>query len=249
MCFPFCFPGHSFDAAFGNAKVSQSTLTLLRKLLYARGDAQCFSDFEMVLQHVTSESERLELAKNLSRQTAVLVRLRIRPDTDIDKILGYWGRGTPAKDLRPLLESLTRLPDGGSISIVYMLPQFARQRLYTFPLPSKRGDPSMDCHWSTMNFFNETPDDRFASPSFTAPYVSANYYQIAKPTLYGDLIFLLDDRNEAIHSAVYIADDIIFTKNGNNFAQPWMLMRLKDLLARYTADRPPRVAIYRNKNW
>jgi hypothetical protein len=66
---------------------------------------------------------------------------------------------------------------------------------------------------------------------------------------YGDIILLLDEHGGAIHSGVYLAEDIIFTKNGNNFAQPWMLMHLKDLVAEYTADMAPRVVAYRNKNW
>ena len=107
----------------------------------------------------------------------------------------------------------------------------------------------MDCHWSTMNFFNETPDDRFSDTAFTSKYIGDHYYQIAQPSAYGDRIFLIDANGAAIHSGVFIADDIIFTKNGNNYAQPWMLMRLKDLLARYgTSDVAPRVVVYRNKD-
>ncbi len=72
---------------------------------------------------------------------------------------------------------------------------------------------------------------------------------MAKPTVYGDIIFLLDEHKNAIHSAVYVADDIVFTKNGDNYTQPWTLMRMNDLLATYAATDPPHVAVYRNKNW
>jgi hypothetical protein len=151
--------------------------------------------------------------------------------------------------MRPLLESLKRQPTGGAASILYFLPPFARQRLYSYPLPSQLGDPTMDCHWSTMNFFNEIPDNRFSDPAYTVAYLKTNYYQIAKPIAYGDRIFLLDKNGNAIHSAVYLADDVVFTKNGNNFAQPWMLMRLKNLIAEYTTDTPPGMAVYRDRNW
>ena len=248
MRYPFCYPGQSFDTVFGESRLGPALVAMVKKLLYPRGDAQCFSDYEMVLRRAPSEADRLNLLKTLSAQSAVLVRLRIRQSTDIDKVLGYWARGIQVKDVRPLLESVKRLPEGGSLSILYLLPQFARQRLYTFPLPSKQEDPSLDCHWSTMNFFNETPDDRFADPAYTSQYIAANFYPVAKPTLYGDVILLLNDHNQATHSAVYIADDIVFTKNGNNYAQPWMLMRLGDLAARYTTEGPPRVVVYRNKN-
>ena len=79
-------------------------------------------------------------------------------------------------------------------------------------------------------------------------YLATHFYQVARPTLYGDIVFLLDDRGEAVHSAVHIAADIVFTKNGNNYAQPWMLMHLKDLLSMYTTDNPPQVVVYRSKN-
>ena len=99
-----------------------------------------------------------------------------------------------------------------------------------------------------MNFFNTTPDNRFFDPKYTVDYLLSHYYKIGKPTAYGDLIFLLNKYGGAIHSAVYLADDIVFTKNGNNTAQPWMLMHLKDLLAEYTTDVPPQVVVYRDKN-
>ncbi|MDB6109421.1 MAG: hypothetical protein JWR69_1171 [Pedosphaera sp.] len=245
---PFFFPGQSFEGKFGNSKLDPEIVSTLRKLLYARGNDQCFSDYELLLRRVPTEPERLRLVKALSRQSAVLPRLRIRPDTDVDKVLGYWDRGLQVKNIRPLLESVKRLQHGGSVSLLYLLPPFVRERLYTFPSPSKPGDPAMDCHWSTMNFFNETPDDRFANPSYTAPYITTNYYQVAKPTLYGDIILLLDKNDNAIHSGVYLADDIIFTKNGNNYSQPWKLMRTKDLLGMYAGAAVPRMAVYRNKN-
>jgi hypothetical protein len=246
--FPFRFTEESFNLAFADARVDEATVARTRKLLYPRGDALCFSDYEWMLRQIPSEAERLRWIKVMSRQTAVLTRLRIRPETDIDKILGYWGRGIQVKDVRPLLESLKRRADGGNVSLLYLLPPFARQRLYTFPYDSLTGDPVMDCHWSTMNFFNDPPDDRFSNPAFTAEHIRNNLYGIAKPTLYGDIILFLDDRNQAVHSAVYLAEDIVFTKNGNNAAQPWMAMRLQDLIAKYEPDRPSRVAVYRSKS-
>lgn len=249
--FPFCFPGDSFAKRFDKSKLSPQTYSLLKAMLYPRGDAQCFSDLQVLLRRIPVEQERLDLVKALSHQSALLVGIHVWPDTDIDKLIGYWTwpSGVRLLNVRPLLESLKRRPNGGAASILYFLPPFARQRLYTYPLPAQLGDPAMDCHWTTMNFFNETPDNRFSDPKFTTDFLLKNYYQIAKPSAYGDRIFLLDKNGNAIHSAVYLADDIVFTKNGNNFAQPWMLMRLKDLIAEYTSDAPPGIAIYRDKSW
>jgi hypothetical protein len=249
MQYPFCFPGQSFENMVAGSKLDETALDTIRKLLYPRGEAQCFSDFEFVMRQLPDDNARIHLVQSLSRQNAVLAGLHIGPDTDIDKLVGYWGSAPNVriKDIRPLMESLQRNPGGGNISLIYLLPEFARERLYTFPLPNKPGDPRMDCHWSSMNFFNETPDNRFNDPKYMSAYLSNNFYQVAKPTAYGDIIFLLDDRNTALHSAVYIADDLVFTKNGDNYMQPWMLMHIKDMLATYSSEPPPKMVVYRNR--
>jgi hypothetical protein len=249
--FPYCFPENAFEARFDKGGISAATYSLLKQMLYPRGDAKCFSDLQTLLHQVPDENERLQVVKSLSHQSALLGGIHVWPDTDIDKLVGYWAwpQGVRLINMRPLLESLKRRPSGGSASILYFLPPFARQRLYSYPLPSQLGDPTMDCHWSTMNFFNETPDNRFSDPAYTVAYLKTNYYPIAKATAYGDRIFLLDTNGNAIHSAVFLADDVVFTKNGNNFAQPWMLMHLKDLLAEYTIDGPPGLAVYRDNKW
>lgn len=59
---------------------------------------------------------------------------------------------------------------------------------------------------------------------------------------------MLDGKDQAVHAAVYIADDIVFTKNGNNIRQPWILMRLKNLIAAYSVAGQPHILVYRNKN-
>ena len=251
MRFPFCYSGNTFAEAFATNHVSPVVTEMVRKLMYPRGELQCFSDYELVLQQISDKDEQMRLLRALSSESAVMAGVRLRPDTDTDKLLGYWAwpGGIRVKDVAPLIESLKHTADG-RIGLVYLLPQFARQRLYTFPMPSRPGDAAMDCHWSTMNFFNEVPDDHFTDPAYTVKYLESNYYQIAKPTKYGDIILFLDgNSNNAIHSAVYLADDIVFTKNGNNMAQPWMLMHLKDLTQKYESDGPGRVLIYRNRNW
>jgi hypothetical protein len=249
MQYPFCLPGDRTEASFENSNLSDAFVARLKKVLYVREGTTCLSDFEILMRSLPTETEKLWAVKALSRQRGVLVRVRIWPDTDIDKMLGYWDRGVQVKDARPLLESIKRLPDGGTMSLLYLLPRFARDRLYTFPTPPQASDPPIDCHWSTMNFFNDTPDNRFGQPSFTAEYLKTNCYSIAKPNLYGDIVLVLDEKGNGIHSALYLAEDIVFTKNGNNYAQPWMLMRLKDLLSGYAPHSKVKLAAYRRKGW
>lgn len=248
MCEPYHLPGN-FALMAAKTGVSEKAISLIGKLTYTRAGVNFFSDPEVVLAEVSGDEERLHLLQALTYQTAVLARLRLSASSDIEKIVGYWGSvpGVRAKDLTPLLESVARTPEGGTVSLLYLLPQFARERLYTFPLPTQAGEKGMDCHWTALNFLNTTPDDRLGDPEFASAHIKENFYQIGKPSMCGDVLFVLDSKGGVIHSAVYIADDIVFTKNGINYAQPWILMRTKDLLNAYTKTETPKVVYYRRK--
>ncbi len=249
MANPYHLPTEELPALLNANDVPAAALDLLKKLTYLQAGKRMFSDLEVVLHQIPSEKGRLQVLKMLTYQTAVLARLRLRPDSDVDKLLGYWGAmpGVRSKDLRPLLDSIRKTVDGGTISLLYLLPPFARERLYTFPLPSQAEDVKMDCHWTAMNFFSETPDPRFQDNAFASNYIKQNCYQIGKPSMIGDLVFLLNTKGEVIHSAVYIADDLVFTKNGINFAQPWILMRIPNMREAFTVTEEPQIAYYRRK--
>ncbi len=243
--YPYIFPGDDLQGIYTDGRLHPDDVALLKRLVYPNGTAQQLADYQFLLGKIPTVERRVALTRALSRQSAVLARLAVQPDTDIDKIASYWSNVPNVRftDIRPLMESIKQLPEGGSISLLYMLPKFARDRLYTFPLPAEAGEPVMDCHWTTFNFCNETPDNRFNDPNYAVQFIRKNYYQIAAPSLYGDIVLLMNDKQEVKHSAVYIAADIVFTKNGNNFRQPWMLMRIPDLLATYPST-PPMKAVY-----
>ena len=247
--YPYIFPGGSIESIYNDSRLDPDDLALFKQLIYVNGGAQQLGDYDFLLGKIPTLERRTAMAQSMSRQSAVLARLVIHPDTDIDKIASYWGRipGVRLTDIRPLMESLKQLPQGGNISLLYLLPKFARDRLYTFPLPPQPGEPTMDCHWTTFNFCNETPDNRFNDPAYAVEYIRKNYYQIAAPSLYGDIVLLMNDKQEVKHSAVYLADDLVFTKNGNNYRQPWMLMRVPDLLATYPSAPPMRTIYMRRK--
>jgi hypothetical protein len=247
--YPYIFPAETIEAIYTDARLNPDDVALLRKLVYPNGAAQQLADYQFLLNQIPTAERRVALTRSLSRQQAVLARLSVKPDTDIDKIAAYWGNvpNVHFTDVRPLLESLKQLPEGGTISLLYLLPKFARDRLYTFPLPNQPGEPVMDCHWTTFNFSNDTPDNRFNDPKFAVDYIQKNYYQIAAPSLYGDILLLMNEKNEIKHSATYLADDLVYTKNGNNYRQPWMLMRIADLLATYPSTPPMRAVYMRRK--
>jgi len=246
---PFQYQGSSAVEWLSQSGLDDAEIARFQQLVYPKGRLQCFSDLEVMLRTLPSDRKRLALLKAVSRQPAVFARVRVRPDTDVDKLLGYWTPGARAKDVRPLLESFTRTPDGGLVSLVYLLPPFARERLFTFPAASAgRDDTVMDCHWTAMNFFNEEPDHRFSEPGYMLRQVETNYYTLGQPTQCGDLLLIIRGGTNVLHSAIFLADDLFFTKNGNNVNQPWTVMRRRDLAASYVQDSASDLYFYRHKS-
>jgi hypothetical protein len=249
---PYYIHGNTPDALFeDHPGLSRKILPAMKKLCYRRNGFTYFSDPEVLISMLTSDQERKELLRTLTSQNVVFMRLRIKADSDIDKPLNYWALSMPGvlmKDLRPLFEAQERLPDGGSVSILYLLPPMARERLFTSPLPPTPGLERLpDCHWTALNFFNATPDPRMGDNAYASRHITENYYQVASPGIAGDLLLLLDDQNRVIHSSVYIAGDVVFTKNGINYAQPWVLMHERDLVGTFSAINPVKVAYFRRK--
>lgn len=234
---------------FDDSGLSAETIALTKRMLYHRANSAFFSDDEIILPMLSASTERIKYIKTLSRKSALIVQLRVRPNTDIENIARYWGRGRRSKDLRPLLQSLARRPDGGMIDIVHLLPPFARSMLYTYPLPSENPtDASHDCHWSSFNFLKSTPDERFANIEFVKQTLLNDYYPVPGEPKLGDLLVMVTPTGVVVHSCVYIADNIVFTKNGPGFSVPWMLAPLDDVVAFYSIGPRLEVRHYRAKN-
>jgi hypothetical protein len=219
---------------FADIGLSEETVSMARKLVYRRGEMEAFADVSAIVPTLHSDTERGQLFRALSSQAVLVVQLRIGPQSDLRKLVDYWGKGDRQREVGPLLESLSKVPGGDEINIAQLLPQFARSRIYTFPEPTgTTANGPLDCHWTSLNFWNATPDDRFTNPVHVREQLGREYHAVEKPTQLGDVIFLLDQKGQGIHSATYVADDIVFTKNGTSVAAPWVLMRLPNLLSYY----------------
>jgi len=120
--------------------------------------------------------------------------------------------------------------------------------LNTYPLASL--GPSavpQNCHWTSLNFFRDQPDDNLATVAGATKEIVENYYEIVAQPRLGDVLTFTEPSGGVIHSCVYIADDIVFTKNGVSMSTPWLLMSLADVSAYYTGSAEMQIRIYRPK--
>lgn len=75
-----------------------------------------------------------------------------------------------------------------------------------------------------------------------------DYHIVESEFQLGDVIGLLDAEGDLFHVAVYIADDLVFTKNGTSPVSPWTLMPLQRVKDYYrTQSDNPRL-IYHRRN-
>ena len=239
-----------FDDWFKHSGLSPNTIAMTKSLLYQRGNAWCLSDWPVLLRQIESPAEQHRLLKTVSRQSTLLGRIRVHRDTDVEKLVSYWGRGGRSKDIRALLESLTRVEDGATLDIVHLLPRFARARLYTYPFPAN--SPSTrtpNCFWTSMNFFsNQNPTDRFHDPETMLKVLEKDYFPVEESYLLGDVLLLSKPDGSLVHAAVFIADDVVLTKNGAHHTQPWMLAQMDDLAASYPSVTPLKMRAFRRKD-
>ncbi len=127
--------------------------------------------------------------------------------------------------------------------------------MFVYPLPDNPLNgpaPQRDCHWTSINFFQDTPDEQSGNPAFFMQKLKEDYIPAAGDPRYGDIALFTKPSGAVVHSAVYLAGDILYTKNGATFTYPWMLETLSDLLKQYSFQVEPDeklvVNYFRNKN-
>ena len=245
---PFHFSDKGFDLRLQKSGLPPSTIAMISRLTYRKFGELCFSDLEAA-EDLLAPSDFQTLLEALYAIPAYAVQLHVDAQTDVPGLVKYWGKGGREKQVAPLLTALSKVPGGEAVNIISLLPPFPRTRLYTFPEAwTTTSATNQDCFYSALNFFNETEDTNFLSPSYIQKTLDSDYVPINESPTFGDLMVLMNPEAAPVHVCVYIADNIVFTKNGISPGQPWVLMRLPDVLPTYFApDKPGRILCLRQK--
>ncbi len=245
--FPFRFPLGTLDEHLADCHLPGDKLEMLRGLTYTNAGALCLC-LDAPLQKRLATNEFQALIRALYSIPAVDLRLHIGGNADVDTLVRYWGHGGREKRIRPLLESLARVRGGGSVSVGQLFPAFARLRLDTFPDPESDAEADReDCVFTALNFFNEQADYSFEDATKAHDALHSGYAPIQGPPTFGDLVFLIDPAGVTAHVCVYIAADVVYTKNGANHLQPYVLMRIPEVLAFYPVEGSWNLVIFRKK--
>lgn len=246
----FRFHGSSTEEWLGGSLISAQTRQLVEPLIYRDGEFLLFADPEAIRSQVRDPEELRRLAKALLRQPTVLAKLTVRDERQVESLAEYWGRGGRRTDLRPLLESVAESAEP-TIDIVHLLPTFARNQLYRYPRLTAADfqKPVLaNCLWSSLNFFNARPDDRFLDINVALNTLQRDYFIVESGFQLGDVVAFVDKNGNLFHVASYLADGLVFTKNGTSTVAPWVITTTDELKGYYRwRSSNPRL-IYHRRN-
>jgi hypothetical protein len=245
---PVFIPGNDLAGWLRNTGVNEAQADRIRRFLYLRNGALVFSDVSALLHAARSDREARALFKLCTRTRTLVAKLHVGNRANLEELVGFWGGGNRSRVL-PILQSVQETDGLDEIDITHLLPPMPRKLLYSFPVVGMGSQGhAPDCHWTTLNFFNYNARDVYLDTRLATANVLENYSPVQGDWKFGDALLFLDQKTgSAVHSCVFIADQIVFTKNGSNLVTPWILMTLDEVRKFYDGPNPVQLVAYRKK--
>lgn len=240
---PYSFRPDHFEARLNSTDLSSATKDVIRQLAYRGRALVLFADSDVVLRQTEDPTERRRVIGLLTQFSSYQVRLILDSASDSEQLSRYWGSASH------LVSLLSGLSAGNTrVGIVELLSPFAKSKLNTYPERNERRPRvGPDCFWTAANYFHETPDDAFFNPEIVATYIQQQYESVSNPT-YGDIALFVDAGSRSpVHAAVFLADDLMFTKNGYHYWTPWTINTRAELLDWYGLHANVSVHYFRHK--
>jgi hypothetical protein len=227
----------SIDEWAQGTDIRPELVQLIKEMSYLQGDLLLFSDFPHLIGKARSESEAKMLHKHTSRVRSMVVRLDTKRMESARDIMPYWstGLGLRRKEIEYLIDEAIETPGVDTLDLAHLLPPLPRKLLFTYPDSSMALEGTLpDCHWTSLNFFNYEPQPIYLDEFFAASRLLENFDQIEPPYRFGDVMVFLNEDMNAYHSCIYLAADIVYTKNGRSLYAPFTLLPLDDVASTYT---------------
>lgn len=236
------------DQWLAQSRLRPELREVMMKMVYKRGDVLAFSDLSAVLGMVNSDEEAHDLFKTMTRTRSLVLRLRVKTNDDFKQVVKYWSGRNRNKDIEPIVLSAVETEGIERLDCIHLMPSLVRRYLYSYPPAELAIQGRMpDCHWTTLNFFNYKPRDYFLDTRLASMRVLEAYDKVDPPYAFGDVLMFMTPDGSALHSSVYIADDIVYTKNGENMAAPWLLMKINDVRRIYAFEKQTSIQGFRLK--
>lgn len=233
---------------FSGVGLSQETIDLTKRLSFQQGRTTVLADVGFIFSQIEDEAEQEAFLRAIELTEAVVLRLKLTPNSDVRSLAKYWSNPESEASVRAMLEASRPQIGHRWIDLAQLLPPMPRSRLYTFAQDVDVHLSLPDCRWTALNFFTEVPSDRLADEDTAFGYLNENYDLVLPPYRFGDVIVVFEKgTGEFIHACTYIAANIVFTKNGKSVLNPWIFQTDERLSRLYVKDRVIEMRVMRRK--
>jgi hypothetical protein len=245
---PVVIPDGNLDAWLRGTDMPKNIADLIGKLAYKDGDSLLFSDFRVILKYADSDAEARHWVGILTRIRAVVAYLNLGDQDDMAGLRRYWSANSHRMDVVPMLDAAAGMEGGSRLDITHLFPPLPRRLVYSYTSPDiERTGQTPNCHWTSLNFFNYTRQNILLDLKLATSRVLEDYDRVQPPYQFGDVFFFLNKDGNAYHSCVYIADNLVFSKNGENEMMPWILARLDDIKQLYGREPGYTIMVFRRR--
>lgn len=230
---PVYFCSGNPEEWFYQSSLSEKQIEKLLSLVYVKNGVSYISDIHLVLPLI-AEDELVGFIQTIFRSKTVDCQLIIEEGQDVSGLVNYWGGPDDARSVEDTLEKLSQKTGGGKISISELLPVIPQNRLDTYVGLDEFEADWKDCHWTTINFFNHRVDESYYNSPDTFSYLCKLSKPIkAEEMKFGDIVSVFDENNILVHSCIYIADNLVMTKNGMGNLMPFVISYLDKTVSIY----------------
>lgn len=207
-----------------------------------------FCDYPVFAAMLKDQEERLDFAQLLARTRCQLASLAPFSAEEAPDIIEYWSARGRNQEVVSVLNSSVKSDPPLPIDLIHLLPPVPRSLLFTFaPRDSMVANARPDCFWTTRNFFAPEISQRFLDITYEDTSF-AGWLPVSPPYELGDVILVLDEKDTAKvhHACNYLADDLVFTKNGSSRLRPWVIQTLDDMKDVYHSEGLTRLQFLRH---
>jgi len=245
---PICIPDGNIDDWLRSTDLPPKVVDLVHKLAYHQGEGMFFSDLLVVLKYAESDAVARHWVRILTRVRTVIAYLNLESTDKLTALRRYWSANFHRTDSLPMLDAAAELPGGAHLDLIHLFPPLPRRLLYSYTSPDiERTGQTPNCHWTSLNFFNYTRQNILLDLKLATSAVLEGYDKVQAPYAFGDVLFFLNAQGGAYHSCVFIADNLVYSKNGENEMMPWILTRLEDIKQLYGREPGYTIQAYRRR--
>ena len=216
-------------------ELSPEMMDHLRSVCFLRGNVLSTFDRPYLLRKLKDEKEKEKLIRTLFTTHALMLRLELNPQSDLEPIISYWEAGGRNPRARSVIEGVQSTDGVDQLDILHLLPPVPRKYLNSFATLQDSGpDSAPDCFWTAIQFFRPNTSHRSFDPLPVEHFIIGDFFEVPAPTQFGDLVCLFDNETrEFVHSYIYIADNLVFSKNGGSFVRPWVISTVDRMMSIY----------------